>query len=86
MKELEEDCPQYDNLYPINSKHFAESALTSERKLSKFRKKNQLKENDLIFLEYNFEPNAKRAKYRDVILKYKVSCMLIVDNVEGSQD
>ena len=79
LKDLEEEHPQHENLYPINSKHFTESSLTSKCTLNKFREEKELKKNDLIFLEYKYKP--KRVKVRDVILRYKVSC--IVDYIQN---
>ena len=56
LKELEEEHPQHENLYPINSKHFIEFALTSDGTLNKFRAQKELKKNDVIFLEYIILP------------------------------
>ena len=74
LKKLE-NHPQHENLYPVNSKHFTEFALTSNCKVSKFRKQNELTEEDKIFVEYNIKP--KHAKIRDVLLKYRVSCIIL---------
>lgn len=77
LKELEELLSQYKHLYPINSKHFTKSTLTSKCTLKKFRKQNKLDKNDLIFLEYKFKPTD--VQIRDVILQYKVSsCIQIL--------
>ena len=72
LEELE-DHPEllYKDLYPINSKHFIESTLTS--KLSEFHKQKELKKEDLIFVEYKFIDKPERVKICDVILKYTVS-------------
>jgi hypothetical protein len=69
LKAPKEDHPKHKDLYQINSKHLIESTLAG--KLNEFRKQKELKENDLIFLDYNVKP--KPVNIRDVILKHKVS-------------